>query len=142
MAKLFKNTEALQDLLITLQTKATPTGEDVTVETNDYTAKLASLETALTALETELQGKSSVGSRVTTVSVSNRTGAVLYGFDATGAPLLISPGQTGEFLEGIVTIPSINNMVLTGNYVACGYNLYKFLTPGSIEGDAGGGAIN
>ena len=38
------------------------TGEDVTSETNAYTAKLTTLETAITALETELQGKASGGS--------------------------------------------------------------------------------
>lgn len=37
-------------------------GEDVTSETNAYTTKLATLETAITALETELQGKASGGS--------------------------------------------------------------------------------
>ena len=36
--------------------------EDITTETNVYTEKLASLETAITALETELQGKASGGS--------------------------------------------------------------------------------
>lgn len=41
---------------------AAETGEDVTDETNAYTTKLASLETAITALETELAGKASGGS--------------------------------------------------------------------------------
>lgn len=36
--------------------------EDVGTETNAYTAKLATLETAITALETELEGKASGGS--------------------------------------------------------------------------------
>ena len=36
-------------------------GEDVTSETNAYTNKLATLETAITQLETELQGKASGG---------------------------------------------------------------------------------
>lgn len=36
-------------------------GEDVTSETEAYTTKLATLETAITALETELQGKASSG---------------------------------------------------------------------------------
>lgn len=36
--------------------------EDVATETSAYTTKLASLETAITALETELQGKASGGS--------------------------------------------------------------------------------
>ena len=40
---------------------AVPTGEDVTTETNEYTAKLATLETAITALETELEGKAAGG---------------------------------------------------------------------------------
>lgn len=35
------------------------TGEDVTAETNEYTAKLEALETAITELEAELQGKAS-----------------------------------------------------------------------------------
>lgn len=37
------------------------TGEDVTTETNDYTTKITQLESAVTALETELQGKASGG---------------------------------------------------------------------------------
>ena len=37
-------------------------GEDVSVETSAYTNKLATLETAITQLETELQGKASGGS--------------------------------------------------------------------------------
>jgi hypothetical protein len=37
-------------------------GEDVTEETNTYTSKLASLESAIVALETELAGKASGGS--------------------------------------------------------------------------------
>lgn len=45
-----------------LQNKATATGEDVTSEINAYTTKLATLETAITQLETELQGKASGGS--------------------------------------------------------------------------------
>ncbi len=47
--------------------------EDVGTETNAYTTKLASLETAVTALETELQGKASGDS---TSSVETLTGTV------------------------------------------------------------------
>lgn len=39
-------------------------GEDVTAETNEYTDKLATLETAITALETELEGKAAGGTSV------------------------------------------------------------------------------
>lgn len=61
------NELTVQDNLIAqiqtaLENKATPSGEDVTSETNAYTNKLATLETAITALETELQGKASGGS--------------------------------------------------------------------------------
>lgn len=38
-------------------------GENVTAETNDYTAKVAQLESAVTALEMELAGKASGGGR-------------------------------------------------------------------------------
>lgn len=47
------------------------TGEDVTDETNTYTSKLATLETAITELETELQGKASGGSSGSTFSIVN-----------------------------------------------------------------------
>jgi hypothetical protein len=40
------------------------TGEDVTEETNEYTAKLEALETAITELEAELQGKASGGDAI------------------------------------------------------------------------------
>ena len=49
--------------------------EDVTDETNAYTSKLASLETAITAFETELAGKASGGSgggvETCTVTITN-----------------------------------------------------------------------
>ena len=59
---LLNNTTSLQNILEALQNKATPSGEDVTDETSTYTEKLASLESAVTALETELEGKASGGS--------------------------------------------------------------------------------
>lgn len=50
-------------LIETLRGKAAGnSGEDVTDETNTYTTKLAELETAIGALETELEGKASGGS--------------------------------------------------------------------------------
>jgi hypothetical protein len=60
------------------------TGEDITDETNAYTTKLASLETAISALETELEGKASGGSggdegtiNVCTISMSQYGGVGL-----------------------------------------------------------------
>lgn len=57
------NNTKYASLIETLRGKAAGgSGEDVTEETNAYTTKLASLETAITALETELEGKASSGS--------------------------------------------------------------------------------
>jgi hypothetical protein len=53
-----------------LEGKAAATGEDVGSETTAYTTKLATLETAITALETELQGKASGGGSVETCAVA------------------------------------------------------------------------
>lgn len=56
------NNTKVASLIEVLQSKAIPSGEDVAAETNAYTTKIASLETAITALEEELQGKASGGS--------------------------------------------------------------------------------
>ena len=53
--------------------------EDVATETSAYTTKLASLETAITALEVELQGKASGGgSSVETCTITNGSGQTIY----------------------------------------------------------------
>lgn len=60
------------------------TGEDVTAETNAYTTKIASLESAVSALEDELAGKASGGSselntcRVIINEVTSSTGIAGY----------------------------------------------------------------
>lgn len=48
-------------------------GEDVTSETNEYTAKLGILETAITELESELKGKASGGSDDMAGALADRT---------------------------------------------------------------------
>jgi hypothetical protein len=56
------NNTQYASLIETLRGKAVPSGgEDVADETEAYTAKLASLETAISALESELEGKASGG---------------------------------------------------------------------------------
>jgi hypothetical protein len=79
------NNTKYASLIETLRGKAAGgSGEDVTDETNAYTAKLASLETAVAALETELEGKASGGSGgndnidTCTVNIISRTGLPLY----------------------------------------------------------------
>lgn len=62
-AQLQTNNTKYASLIDTLRGKSLPTGgEDVTTETNAYTTKLASLESAIAALESELEGKSAGGS--------------------------------------------------------------------------------
>lgn len=57
------NNTKYASLIETLRGKAAGgSGEDVTNETNAYTTKLAALETAVAALESELEGKASGGS--------------------------------------------------------------------------------
>lgn len=64
-------------------------GEDVASETNAYTAKLATLETAISALETELQGKASGGSggggsvETCTVTIVSQLGGYIWAAYAT-----------------------------------------------------------
>jgi hypothetical protein len=54
------NNTKYASLIETLRGKAAGgSGEDVTEETTAYTTKISQLETAVTALETELQGKAS-----------------------------------------------------------------------------------
>jgi hypothetical protein len=60
-SQLQTNNTKVASLTEVLKTKGTPSGEEVTEETNAYTAKLETLETAIAALETELEGKASGG---------------------------------------------------------------------------------
>lgn len=72
--------------------------EDVATETNAYTTKIATLETAITALETELEGKASGGSgggfeicKVTTNGLDN--------IDIAGT-IINDSGELGELVGG------------------------------------------
>ena len=82
MSKIKNNTIELQAILNAVnELPSTGSGgEDVTDETNAYTDKLASLESAIGALEAELEGKASggehevyEGSYKVTPSVSSQT---------------------------------------------------------------------
>lgn len=78
--KLQSNNIDLQTVIQTLQTKATPSSEDVTDETSAYTEKIEQLTTAVTALETELAGKAGGGGAV--VATWN---GIVYGSHALGS---------------------------------------------------------
>lgn len=68
-AEIAEQTELLEQIATALEGKAGGgSGEDVTEETNAYTIKLASLDTAVAALEAELEGKASVEVEVITIT--------------------------------------------------------------------------
>jgi hypothetical protein len=100
------NNTKYASLIETLRGKAAGgSGEDVTAETNAYTEKLTQLESAITALETELEGKTSGGGSVTTATVtlhSVHPSRLLYYVDSSGVQLSTQSQSTV-----ICTVPSI-----------------------------------
>lgn len=62
--------QAILDAVNALPEAGGGESEDVTDETNEYTAKLETLESAISALETELEGKASGGMSVDTCVVT------------------------------------------------------------------------
>jgi hypothetical protein len=88
------NNTKYASLIETLRGKSLPTGgEDVTTETNAYTTKLASLETAISALEAELEGKASGGSgsgNVDTCTVTFTTAEGYSYIDFIAATIIIN----------------------------------------------------
>ena len=109
------------DGLDTVTVNAIPSNyEDVGTETNAYTTKLASLESAITALETELKGKASGGSggggAIETVAVKTTS--------------ILEPDSKIYYLDGSMTVQSAE---LAKNVV---YNVAKntlFLAEGSMN---------
>lgn len=93
MAQINTNTTSLEEILNTVNSlpNAGSGGEDVTAETEAYTAKIASLETAVTALESELEGKASGGSsEIATCTVDIK----MNGYNI--APHLFYPKKVGN----------------------------------------------
>ena len=111
-SQLQTNNTKVASLIEVLKSKATATGEDVTEETSAYTAKIASLETAVTALETELAGKASGGSgaggaNIETCVVAVHGDCSIYNVAYTTIDVNGSPG-----FEFINTIPTGNDQEL------------------------------
>lgn len=110
--------------------------EDVTDETNAYTEKLATLGAAITALETELEGKASGGSggSVETCTVQIVNECVSLGFECTELiyTQLINNKVTGMF-EATTKTGYVNNAetiilenVVCGTYFYYGGEGYSF----------------
>ena len=95
-------------------------GEDVSSETNAYTTKLATLETAITALETELQGKASggggSGGGTISVTVYNNSVNPVYYWDANGVLNNVSANSTAtvDALNGVLYYIQENQTICNG----------------------------
>jgi hypothetical protein len=100
------NNEKYASLIEVLKTKGTPSGEEVTEETNAYTAKLETLETAITALENELEGKASGGSgtngQSAMVTFNGMYNTKFYYIEGSNMQVIENPNQ-----EYAVDIPSL-----------------------------------
>ena len=113
------NNTQYASLIETLRGKAVSSGgEDVTDETAAYTTKLATLETAISALESELEGKASGGSGGTSIETCTVTvtcpNATDWGYAYTaynGTVItsigLLSVGQNTLTLENVICRSSI-----------------------------------
>lgn len=92
--------------------------EDVATETSAYTTKLASLETAIVALENELEGKaggSSGGGSVDTCTVVSNIAPY---------PVVVTKYENGKYLPGYTTKSGSTNMYYgTIENVVCGSSI-------------------
>ena len=116
-AEVSSQTDLIAQITAALENKTNVPSEDVDDETDAYTEKLASLETAITALETELEGKASGGSTVEawtgTVYGHNGLGEFppmyVYYTDETSVARVIVVGQ-GE--EATITIAANTYVII------------------------------
>lgn len=123
------NNEKYASLIETLRGKAAGSGgEDVSAETTAYTEKLETLETAITALETELEGKASGGSggNIETCTVSLHTNTASFSY------FIYTQYIDGTINHIIDRTGSYYGVTSTFENVVCGSHLY-FGTSGFIE---------
>lgn len=117
--------------------------EDVGTETSAYTTKLASLETAVTALETELAGKASGGGggsvetcMVTVTSTRSGTPATCYYIDSG----LNYTEESGNMLATSFSIEvAKNSILLLSTYIDCEALI---ISGGSMKGSITSGVLS
>ena len=88
------------------------TGEDVTEETNEYTTKLEALETAITELDAELQGKASGGVNPEETSI----------FDPTKETILKRSTASYKDIFLTKTIMACVNTGTYAGYIGCKFD--------------------
>lgn len=111
-------------------------GEDVTEETNAYTAKISQLETAIAALENELQGKASGGESIKTCTVTITTPQT---FRVAVYTQRATDGSTkAAYWYSNITDPHVKTLtfqeVVCGTalvFVHSGYSLPGYITSGA-----------
>lgn len=128
--------ELIAQIAAALEGKATTgNGEDVTTEVNAYTAKITSLETAVTALEEELAGKTAGGSGNNEFlkSVIERTVTEITASDLAGIEV-IGPNAFSECYS-LTTIDIPDSVTAVGNsaFYYCS-NLTSITIPNSVTG--------
>lgn len=97
--------------------------EDVGTETNAYTTKLASLETAVAALESELEGKASGGSgggdSFMSITISTDGSYLVYYWNSESALCATNVSGTIDALCGLVfMIAAGDGIAASGEYIS------------------------
>ena len=112
--------------------------EDVGTETSAYTTKLTTLETAITALETELQGKASGGSggvETCNVTITSDNGSIrIYGFTIfeNNSISAVGAGIVGSSIPTPITVNNVvcgSLIILGSSYTYPGFSA----TNGSLQ---------
>lgn len=133
----------LRDIVDTLPEAGSGSGEDVTVEVSEYTNKIASLESAVASLETELANKASGGSGdIETCNLMIDFSAKVNSA-AIGCDIIDENGDAigaTMYMDSAINLVTIENVVCASSlfilYSGCGLpgfsceNCYKLpLTP-------------
>lgn len=127
--ELTDQSDLISQISTLVATKANPsgggTGEDVTTETNAYTTKIASLETAVTALENELAGKASGGGsgepQMIDITIQNSYIPIYY-FDSSSTLQEAPLNGTISALNGIVFVVTSAPLMCEGNFTTKNLN--------------------
>jgi polyhydroxyalkanoate synthesis regulator phasin len=118
-AEITEQSELLEQIVIALENKAAGgSGEDVTEETTAYTTKINQLETAVTALENELEGKvgAGLGPKLVKVYHDRFSRGTAYYINADYEIVTIQSDSEADVLGGIILYWGNLGMNVTGDY--------------------------
>jgi hypothetical protein len=125
------NNTKVASLVEILKNKAIPSGEDVTEETTAYTTKISQLETAVAALESELEGKASGGSgggtvETCTVTLSDVTESVNWYYTDASMTLqnFVGTGTLTVAINTMLAYQAPSALISVNYYENCSPVLY------------------